>query len=179
MSLSRSSQSKQVSIQIGLKTSYHGQGSIIRHRLQILLLSHLAAFLNHRAQQLEVINIERRRVRIEELCFLVERVREGMRCADGHRDEVAGFGVHVCFTGEVVPDGALGCEEHLVVHLKGDQLERSLIGREIRGVYFMPMGWRAFGIWWKGELGAADSVVCVYSISFIQHFFLLLTHTRT
>jgi hypothetical protein len=85
----------------------HGQRRIIRHGHQILLLGHLSALLDHAAQQLEVVDVERGRVRVEELGFLVKRVRECVRGADGHGDEVAEFGVDVGFAGDVVADRAL------------------------------------------------------------------------
>lgn len=62
----------------------HRQRRIIRHGHQILLLGHLAPFLNHAAQQLEVVDVEGGRVRVEELGLLVERIGEGVRRADGH-----------------------------------------------------------------------------------------------
>ena len=54
---------------------------------------HGHALLSHGRQQLEVVDVMRRRERVEELRFLIERVGECMRRSSGHRDEVTGVGI--------------------------------------------------------------------------------------
>ena len=70
-------------------------GTTHRHSLPVRLMAHNLALLAHRAQHAEVIDIERRRVRVEELGLHVVRVAEGMRGAGRDRHVVAEFGVDI------------------------------------------------------------------------------------
>jgi hypothetical protein len=113
-----------------------------RHNLQILLLAHLLIAPAHLRQDLEVINIERRRERVEELRFLVRGVGECVRCANGDCDVVANVSIVVGVIGRMETDNALCDEESLIMHL-------------------MPVcGWTS-GLRGKGEFGGADAVIYV------------------
>ena len=108
------------------------------HHLHI----HLRPFLRPLHHQLEIINIESRRKRIEELRFLIKWIREGVRSANADGNVVAGFGVDGFVVFDVEANGALGYEEGLVVH-------------------FMPVGWGAGGVRWDGEDGGRETVIWV------------------
>ena len=90
--------------------------------------------------QFEIINIERRRERIEELCLLIERITESMRSSrwDGH--VVSELRVDVLAIFDVEADCALRDEESLVVH-------------------FVPVRWGTARVRGEGELCGAEAVV--------------------
>lgn len=100
-----------------LQFLWHRQRSIIRHGFQVPLRCHLATLLYHAAQQLEVVDVERRSVGIEESGFLVKGIAERVGCADRDGEEVVQSAVYVGLVRDVETDSAFCCEEHFIVHL--------------------------------------------------------------
>ena len=97
-------------------------------------------------QQLKVVNIVRRGIRVEEPGLLIKRVGEGVRGTRGHDDVVAFFSVHDLAVWCVEAECAFGHEEGFVVH-------------------FVPVGWWAFGAGRDDEFGRADAVVWGFIVS--------------
>lgn len=112
---------------------------IVGHSLHILLRRHLPA-VDQAGQQLEVVDIERRREGVDEPGLRIKRIREGVRSSDRHAHEVSLFGVDVWLAGNVEADCALGGEEHFIVHL-------------------VPVGWWARGARWQNEFRNTNSIV--------------------
>lgn len=113
-----------------------------RHDLEILLLAHLLVAAADLRQDLEIVNVEGRRERVEELCLRVRRVRERVRRPDRHRHVVADVGVVVSAVRSVESHHALRHEEGLVVH-------------------FVPVCWGAGGVGRECEFCRAYAVVWV------------------
>lgn len=102
---------------------------IVGHGLDVLLRRHFLALREHAGQQLEVVDIEGRRIGVEESGLRIKRVREGVRSSNRNAHEVTLFGVDVGLAGDVVAHRTLGGEKHLVVHL-------------------VPMSWGPRGVRW-------------------------------
>jgi hypothetical protein len=126
------------------------QSSKSTHNLYILLLNHLVIILTNFCQNPEIINIKRRRKRIEKFRFLLKRIAECMRGTDWDCHVVSSFGIYDGVVGGVEADCALGYEEGLVVH-------------------FVPVRGRARGTGWNGEFGAAYAVVLWRSVGNVDN----------
>lgn len=89
-----------------------------RHRPPIRLGVHRLPGLPQRGQQLEVVDVECRRVGVEELGLDVVRVGEGVRRPRRDRHVVARLGVDGLAVQRVEAQGALGDEEGFVVLIR-------------------------------------------------------------
>ena len=125
----------------------HLDSSKHRHRLKRHLSRQRLIRLGQLRQQLEVVDIERRRGSEENPGLLIGRIAERMRRSNRHYHVVARFSVDDLFVvawsvriRDVEADHSLGDVEGLVVH-------------------FVPMGWRTWCSRWEGELCYADAVV--------------------
>lgn len=122
----------------------HRKSCVVRHRIQMLLRRDWLPLLHVCSQQLEVVDVIRRSVCVEELGLLVSRVAECMRRPNGNRDIVALFRI----------DGVLGA-----IGLR-DMVSNSAFGRQKRlVVHLVPMGWRSFQPGRESELSGTDTIV--------------------
>jgi hypothetical protein len=112
----------------------------VGHGLYVLLRSHFLAIGNQAGQQLEVIDVESRRERVEELGLLIKRVGECVRRARGNRDKVSNLCVNVGLAWDVEANRSLSRKEHLIMHL-------------------VPMGGWSTNMRWQSEFSAANAIV--------------------
>ena len=124
------------------------RSSIKRHSLHVRLGRHRLACVAHLAQQLEVVDVIRRRRGKEQLRLLIRRVGESVRRPDWNRHVIADLRVddffvfaRVFWVRDVEPDGALRDVEGLVVH-------------------FVPVRWRAGRFGWECQLDGSEAIVC-------------------
>lgn len=106
------------------------------HSLTANLLRNRHPIRRHLLQQPEIIDIKRRRERIEELPLLIGRIRKRMFRPRGHDNVVPRFCIDGFFQRREA-DCALRDEECLVVH-------------------FVPVLWGPGGVWGDGELDGPD-----------------------